>query len=129
MEGENFEKLINEGINSIPKEFLDKLENVALVIEDEPTYAQRIKLRLRMGITLFGLYEGVPLLNRGRGYSGVLPDKIIIFKNPIIRHARDEEDLKEIVKHTVWHEIAHHFGMNEQDVRRAEARRMESRKE
>ncbi len=127
MKDEHFEKLINDGIESIPKEFLEKLENVAIVIEDEPTYAQRVKLRLRRGITLFGLYEGVSLLRRGMGYSGVLPDKITIFKNPILRYARDEDDLREMVRNTVWHEIAHHFGMNEHEVRRAEMRRRNSR--
>lgn len=122
---EEFEEIVNEGIKAIPEKFLQKLKNVEIVIEDEPTLAQRKKLNLHSGWTLFGLYEGVPQLERGAGYNAVLPDKITIFQNPIEAAAGDEKDIKEIVKNTVWHEIAHHFGMNEARVRQAEARRRE----
>ena len=118
-----FEKIIKEGIKAIPEKFLRKLENVAIVIEDEPTPAQKKKLNIHSGWTLFGLYEGVPQLERGANYSAVLPDKITIFQNPIEAGARDGKDIKEIVKNTVWHEIAHHFGMDEKRVREAESRR------
>ncbi len=120
---EKFEKIVKEGIKAIPEKFLQKLNNVAIVIEDEPTPAQKKKLNIHAGWMLFGLYEGVPQLERGANYSAVLPDKITIFQNPIEAAARDEKDIKEIVKNTVWHEIAHHFGMNEARVRQAEARR------
>jgi len=123
MDHARFEEIVNEGIESIPSEFLDKLDNVAIVIEDEPTDSQKRKLRLGHGMTLFGLYEGVAQDRRGSHYNAVLPDKITIFKNSIQRVARDEEDMKEIVKNTVWHEIAHHFGMNEEEARAAEAKR------
>jgi predicted Zn-dependent protease with MMP-like domain len=102
---------------------LQKLDNVAIVIEDEPTPAQKEKFHLRHGWTLFGLYEGVPQTVRGAHYGAVLPDKITIFRKPIIEAARDAEHIQEIVKNTVWHEIAHHFGMNEAEVRQSEARR------
>jgi len=118
-----FEKIIKEGIKAIPEKFLRKLENVAIVIEDEPTPAQKKKLNIHSGWTLFGLYEGVPQLERGANYSAVLPDKITIFQNPIEAGARDGKDIKEIVKNTVWHEIAHHFGMDEARVHQAEARK------
>ena len=141
-----FEEIVNEGIKAIPEKFLQKLKNVEIVIEDEPTLAQRKKLHpvrsnlpkanaglqadrtsngvnLHSGWTLFGLYEGVPQLERGAGYNAVLPDKITIFQNPIEAAANSEQDIKEMVKNTVWHEIAHHFGMNEARVRQAEARR------
>ena len=123
MENSRFEEIVELGIKSIPREFLDKLDNVAIVVEDEPTFEQRRKAGLRHGFSLFGLYEGVSQDRRGSHYNAVLPDKITIFKNAIERVARDEEDIKEIVKNTVWHEIAHHFGMNEQEVRTAEAKR------
>lgn len=129
MEDMQFEKLINEGIESIPKEFLDKINNVAIVIGDDPTFSQRQKLNLRQSMSLFGLYEGVSQNRRGGNYGGVLPDKITIFKEPILRHARSMEDLQEIVKNTVWHEIAHHFGMDEQEVKRAEAERRKRQEE
>jgi predicted Zn-dependent protease with MMP-like domain len=121
--GDEFEKMVDAGIAAIPKRFLQKLDNVSIVIEDEPTLAQKEKLHLRRGWTLFGLYEGVPQTKRGVYYGSVLPDKITIFRKPIIESARDMEHIKEIVKNTVWHEIAHHFGMNEEEVRRSDARR------
>ena len=118
-----FEKFVKEGIKAIPEKFLRKLKNVVIVIEDKPTPAQKKKLNIRPNWTLFGLYEGVPQLERGVNYTFVLPDKITIFQKPIEEEARDKEDLKEIVKNTVWHEIAHHFGMNEVQVRQAETKR------
>ncbi len=123
LEQEEFEGIVEQGIKAIPEKFLNKLKNVAIVIEDEPTPDQRRKLKLRSGWTLFGLYEGVPQISRGAGYSAVLPDKITIFKKPIEEAARDDKEIKEIVKNTVWHEIAHHFGMDEDRVRRAEEKR------
>lgn len=120
---EEFEKLVAEGIEVIPSKFLELLNNVAVVIEDQPTNAQIAKLRLRHGWTLFGLYEGVPQSKRGPYYGGVLPDKITIFQRPIEQAARNLQDTKEIIRNTVWHEIAHHFGMDEQEVHEAETKR------
>ncbi|MDA3815716.1 MAG: metallopeptidase family protein [Patescibacteria group bacterium] len=118
-----FEKMVSEGIEAIPERFLKKLDNVAIVIEDEPTLSQKEKLHLKKGWTLFGLYEGVPQISRGSHYGAVLPDKITIFRKSILKAARDIQHVKEIVKNTVWHEIAHHFGMNEDEVRQSEARK------
>jgi len=123
MTREQFEKIVTEGIEAIPEKFLKKLKNVAIVIDDEPTPIQKEKLKLRQGWSLFGLYEGVPQISRGANYSAVLPDKITIFQKAIEAAARSEEEIKEIVKNTVWHEIAHHFGMSETRVRQAEAKR------
>jgi predicted Zn-dependent protease with MMP-like domain len=118
-----FKQIVKEGIAAIPEKFLKQLDNVAIVVEPRPTEAQEKKLHLRQDMILFGLYEGVPQTRRGLGYSGVLPDKITIFQEAIESAARDEKDIKEIVKNTVWHEIAHHFGMDEGEVRDAEERR------
>ncbi len=123
-----FEKIVREGIKAIPEKFLQKLENVAIVVEEEPTPAQKKKLNIRPDWTLFGLYEGVPQLERGANYSAVLPDKITIFQNPIEAAAGDEKDIKEMVKNTVWHEIAHHFGMDEIQVRQVEIRRKRNKR-
>jgi predicted Zn-dependent protease with MMP-like domain len=120
---DEFEKIVAEGIHAIPEKFLRKLDNVAIVMEDEPTPAQKKKLNIHPSWTLYGLYEGVPQVSRGANYTAVLPDKITIFQKPIEAAARNEKDIKEIVKNTVWHEIAHHFGMSEDRVRQAEARR------
>ena len=84
------------------------------------------KLKIRKGSFLFGLYEGVPQTKRW-GYGQVLPDKITIFKNPIEKLAQYEKEIKVIVNNTVWHEIAHHFGMDEKRVRQAESHRIEKK--
>ena len=122
MTKEKFEKLVKEGIKDIPERFLKKLDNVDVIVEDTPTPYQLRKLRVRENSLIFGLYEGVPQTKRGN-YGQVLPDKITIFKKPIERITRSEEKVKEIVKNTVWHEIAHHFGMDEKRVKEAESRR------
>ena len=123
LEFTEFEKIVAEGIEMIPEKFMQKLKNVAIVIDDEPSPAQRKRVNLHPGWTLFGLYEGIPQSGRGGNYTSVLPDKITIFQRPIEESARDLEDIKEIVKNTVWHEIAHHFGMDEAQVREAEKKR------
>ena len=117
-----FEKIVKEGIKAIPKRFLEKLDNVDICIEDEPTSYQLEKLKNRRTSLIFGLYEGVPQTER-RHYGQVLPDKITIFKKSIETVTQSEQEIKEIVKNTVWHEIAHHFGMPEKRVRKAEQRR------
>jgi len=118
---EEFEQLVKEGIDAIDEKFLKKLENVEIVIEDNPSPYQLEKLKMRGGI-LFGLYEGVPQTKRQQ-YGQVLPDKITIFKNSIEKFFSNPEDIKRAVKDTVWHEIAHHFGMDEHQVREAEQKR------
>jgi len=121
MTNEEFEKLVGEGIDSIGEKFLSRLKNVEIVIEDDPTPAQIEKLKLHNSV-LFGLYEGIPLTKR-QSYGQVLPDKITIFKNSMERVYSRPEDIREAVKNTVWHEIAHHFGMDEEQVRAAERKR------
>lgn len=120
MEKETFEKLVQEGIELIPPKFLAKLENVAVVVEDEPTEEQKKKLRLGEKFALFGLYEGVPQTKRGPHYGMTLPDKITIFQKPIKQFAKSAEEIREIVKNTVWHEIAHHFGSSEERIKKVE---------
>lgn len=122
MEREKFEQLVDEGIKAIPKRFLEKLDNVDIVVEDIPNVYQLNKLNLDGNSMLFGLYEGVPKTKR-ENYGQVLPDKITVFQKPIEEVSHSEEEIKEIVKNTVWHEIAHHFGMDEKEIREAERRR------
>lgn len=116
-----FEAWVNAGFSAIPPLYMEKLDNVAIVIEDEPTPDQREKLRLRCNETLFGLYEGIPLTKRGSGYSLVVPDKITIFKLPIVSASGgNEERIKEHVRHTLWHEIAHYYGLNHDQIHKLE---------
>ena len=119
MTDERFEQLVGEGIDTIPEKFIKRLDNVAIVIADEPTREQLKKNHIGKGSTLLGLYEGIPLTHRGEYYGAgeVLPDKITIFKNPLIAMAgHDEQALKEAVRDTVWHEIAHYFGYSDEGI-------------
>jgi len=107
---EMFEAAIAKAMDSLSKQ-MSEVKNVAIVMADEPTPEQRKKLALRHDQTLFGLYEGIPLTQRGGNYSGVLPDKITLFKIPLQMSAHTYADFEEEVRHTLWHELAHHFGL------------------
>ena len=120
MNDEEFEKLIEEALLNVPKYFLDMLENVSVVTQNWPNRHQVVELYKRgsRGL-LLGLYEGVPKIRRGRyGIGGQLPDKITIFKNPILMISNTPEKVKEAVEDTVVHEIAHHFGLSDVDLDR-----------
>lgn len=117
---EDFEKLVVEGIDAIPEKFLKELKNVAIVTAEYPSRDQLHKGHVRRGWLLFGLYEGVPRTARNNNYSGVLPDKISIFKQPLLEVAQTESHLRELVKNTVWHEIAHHFGLDHDRIHELE---------
>lgn len=116
MEDTEFEKLVSQALDSLPPEFGDKLKNVAVIVEDYPTVNQLRKLRLNPRSLLFGLYEGVPQTKRGN-YSGVMPDKITIFKYAILRVSRNEEEVRAQVRATVIHEIGHHFGLSDEELK------------
>jgi predicted Zn-dependent protease with MMP-like domain len=105
-----FEDLVADALDSLPEEVARAMQNVEVVVEDEPP-PEMIK-GLPRGTTLLGLYHGVPLTNRER-YDRALPDKISIYRGPIVRLARTPERIKEQVRRTVIHEIAHHFGIEE----------------
>lgn len=122
MTDQRFEQLVVEGIDAIPERFLKRLENVAVVIADLPSKEQLRENDIPEGDTLLGLYEGIPLIERGEGYGGlVLPDKITIFKFPTLEEAGDDEDeIRRVVKETVWHEIAHYFGYGDEEIEERE---------
>ena len=105
-----FQELVTAAMDSLPKQFA-KVKNVAIVIEDEPTTEQRQQLHLVDGVTLYGLYEGVPLPQR-QGQSKLLPDKITLFKKPLTMNVYDEHGLQEAIRHTLWHELAHYYGLD-----------------
>jgi len=122
MNNQEFEEIVKEGIDAIPKRFLEKLSNVDICIEEKPQPYQLDKVKKGRNSLVLGLYEGIPQINRG-SYGQVLPDKITIFKKSIEKVAKSREEIKRTVRDTVWHEIAHHFGMNEAEVRQAENKR------
>lgn len=121
---EEFESLVGEALAGLPAQIRGKLDNVAVTIEQSPSSEQLKKGGTTAGSILLGLYEGVPQTKRGAGYNLVLPDKISIFQQSIETVAqRDPGQIRELVKNTVWHEIAHHFGLDESGVRRLEQQR------
>jgi len=121
MKIEEFEDLVKNAISEMPSFIKDKMDNVAICVEERPDReVNRIRGRRRKNTYLLGLYQGVPKNVWGRGFGGNLPDKITIFKEPIERFAKNNERLKRIVQRTVYHEIAHHFGFSEKEVRELE---------
>lgn len=115
---QEFDKLISEAMDELPQEYISKLNNIAITYDDEPSAEQRKRLKLRCHETLFGLYEGTPLTKRPAAssiFSGnpmILPDKITLFKLPLLSVSPDIKTLKQQIKHTLWHEIAHYFGLD-----------------
>ena len=113
-----FERLVREAVASLPEELKDQLENVAMIIEENPP-AQPV-LGEDDGEDLLGLYHGIMKKDRGLGYGNVLPDQIIIYRRPLERMSSTLEDLRENVRQTVVHEIGHYFGFDEEGLRRLE---------
>jgi len=118
-----FEHIVDQVMKEMPEEYTQHLENVSIVLEDFPTPHQHQKMKLKHQWQLFGLYEGVPLPRRTSHYASVLPDKITLFMQPILRFATSFEHLQRLIKNVVWHEVGHYFGMNEEEVRDMEKRR------
>lgn len=113
---EEFEQMVADALDEIPPGLGAEMENVAVVVEEWPTSRQLG--RVGAGGTLLGLYEGIPITQRGpMSYSGVAPDRITIFRGPLTRLAADDADLARRVRVTVLHEVGHHFGMSDDRLR------------
>lgn len=117
-----FESMIGAGIDTIPEKYYKNLQNVVFVAADEPTPEQRNSLKLHCNQTLFGLYEGIPLTKRNSNYNLVLPDKITIFRLPIAHISNNSTEALQHVKKTVWHEVAHFFGLDHDSIHRLESK-------
>lgn len=117
----DFSTIVGDAIDSIPERYAKHIQNLAFVIEDDPSPEQLRKLHLYNGQTLYGLYEGVPITGRASSYNLVLPDKITIFQGPIQASCHSHEQLKQLVKQTVWHEVAHYFGLDHDAIAKLEA--------
>ncbi len=112
---ERFEELVADALDALPEPFSSHLDNVEVTVEDWPSREQ-LGTHAHGG-TLLGLYEGVPQTHRGPGYTWVMPDKITIFREPIMSMCSDEDECATQVAHTVVHEIAHHFGISDDRLR------------
>lgn len=115
-----FKAIVSKAIDGIPAPYIDRLENVAFIIEDQPAPDQLKQLGMRYHDLLFGLYEGTPLPQRNG--SKLLPDKITLFKMPLQMVSHDRNELVEHVKNTIWHEVAHYFGLDHKRIHELEAR-------
>lgn len=112
-----FEVLVAEALDSLPPDIQAKLENVEVIVAWRPSSAELRRLGLGPGHSLFGLYEGIPQTRRTSGYNMVLPDKITIFRQPIEAHCQSDEEVRQLVRRTVLHELAHHFGISDERLR------------
>jgi predicted Zn-dependent protease with MMP-like domain len=117
MDTEKFEQLVSEAIQHLPEEFRERLDNIDVVVADEPNRHQLSKIERRRGETLLGLYEGVPLTERTAGYGFVVPDMITIFQRPIESICRNDREIVAEIQKVVRHEIAHHFGISDNRLR------------
>ena len=117
---DEFEQLVLKAIEELPKWFRDRLENVVVVVEDEPPQDVLRGLNMKYPQNLLGLYQGVPLNHRGFRYGNVLPDRIVIYQKPIEGIARSRREVLRQVRQTVRHEIGHYFGLGESDLREIE---------
>ncbi len=120
-----FEELVHKALRRLPRKFKEKLENISIQIEDQPSQETLDDMGIEGG-TLYGLYQGVPLTERGWGYGNVLPDRIVIYQRPIEEDAATPKEAEEIVRDTVMHEIGHYFGFDDRELYDMEH---ESRKE
>ena len=115
---EQFEKLVGDALDTLPAKIQESLNNVAIFVEDYPTKQQLKSLGVSRDYTLFGLFEGHAQA-RKLNFGPVLPDRITIFRQAIVKNSNNFEEIKQKVINTVKHEIAHHFGANEERARRA----------
>lgn len=117
---EEFDRIISRAMDELPQEYIKGLDNVAILYADEPDEHQAQKAGLREQDLLLGLYEGIPLTRRGAGYTFVLPDKITLFKHAITAVSQDPKQFFEQVKRTLWHEIAHYYGLDHDRIHELE---------
>jgi len=125
MDPDRFQDLVDEAVASLPAALARRLENVDVVVAEAPSDRTRREMDLGPGRTLLGLYRGVPQTRRTHAYAAVGPDQIVIYRRPVLAAARHqaggadlEQAVRDQVRRTVLHEIGHHFGLGEADLRR-----------
>ena len=120
MTREEFTRLVEEALDEIPRRFRTEMKNVAVVVEDVPPAHVLAEMEIGPDDTLFGLYQGVPLTERGWGYGNALPDRISIYQQPIVQACESDEEIRDCVAETVIHEFGHYFGMSEDEIQEIE---------
>jgi predicted Zn-dependent protease with MMP-like domain len=120
MTTERFTRLVEEALKEIPRRFRDEMRNVAVVVEDEPSQQLLDEMEVEPGDTLFGLYQGTPLPERGWSFGNNLPDRISIYQGPIEESCENDDEISDCIAETVIHEFGHYFGMSEDEIEEIE---------
>lgn len=113
---DRFQILVDEAVASLPERFRDAMTNIAIVVEDDPSPAQLAEVEVEEPDTIYGLYEGIPLTERQWAHGNVLPDKITLFRNPILEDSLDDDDVVVGIGETLIHEVGHYFGLSEEEI-------------
>ena len=116
MRRNQFESLVADALASIPRRFRDAMQNVAIVVEDEPSVELLRDMEIEPPDTLLGLYQGTPLTERRWDYGNTLPDRVLLFQGPIERESEGDDDLVVAIGETLIHEIGHYFGLSEDEI-------------
>lgn len=117
MDSDTFAELVLEALDDLPEQFREKLQNVEIAVEDWPDAETMRLARVRNRSSLLGFYHGIPLPERTQGYNMVMPDKISIYRQPILMHARNRREVRERVSRVLRHEVAHYFGIDDERLR------------
>ena len=120
MDRSRFQRLVEEALREIPRRFRSAMQNVAVIVEDEPSPQILEEMEIEPPDSLFGLYQGTPLPNRGWGYGNALPDRISIYQGPIEEACEDDDEIRDCVAETVIHEFGHYFGIDEDQIEEIE---------
>src|SRR5918911_474327 len=120
MTRDRFNRLVEDALREIPRRFRAAMKNVAVVVEDEPPPEVLEEMEIEPPDTLFGLYQGTPLPERGWAYGNTLPDRISIYQRPIEEACEDDDEIRDCVAETVIHEFGHYFGMSEEEIEEIE---------
>ena len=120
MTRQEFQRLVEAALNDIPPRFRDEMTNIAIVIEDEPSPELLEEMEIEPPDSLYGLYQGTPLTERGWAQGNVLPDRITLYQRPIEEDSEDHEDVIVCIAETLIHEIGHYFGLSEEEIEEIE---------
>jgi predicted Zn-dependent protease with MMP-like domain len=120
MTREKFEQLVAEAIALIPRRFRREMQNIAVVVEDEPSAELLEEMEIEPPDSLYGLYQGTPLPERTWGYGNTLPDRVTLFQKPIEEDGEDDDDVRAVIAETLIHEVGHYFGLSEEEIEEIE---------
>ena len=121
MTSQRFEELVQEALERIPARFRTEIRNVAVVVEDRPSPELLREMGIAPPDTLYGLYQGTPLPDRDWGYGNAMPDRIVLYRQPIVEDGGTDDDIIRAIGETVIHEFGHYFGLSEEEIEEIEA--------